>query len=165
MYRSLFRSRYLHVTFFLSSILSSVSSLPLLRFWAYNPSPSSLLSPSSPLFLLLARAYARACRLFSCFYASLVFSLPKYNWRCDAPVFPSLSALWPSRPFLQARACSLTPRIRLRRILDACRQLANSRLFLRQETLIARYLELNFCSRVKPQIATQLKVSQLPSNL
>ena len=80
---------------------------------------------------------ARAFGLFSCFYAPLVFSLPKYNWRCDAPVSLSLSTLWPPLlPLLSlvhffwaktVRPRSLSPRESdFGESLDACRQLANS---------------------------------------
>lgn len=74
------------------SILSSVYSPPLTG--ALNLPPSSLLSlpPFSPSRTCVC---ARAFGLFSCFYAPLVFSLPKYNWRCDAPVSLSLSTPWP----------------------------------------------------------------------
>jgi len=81
------------------SSISRLSSLPFtpshplsLR-RTFNLPPFSLLS-LSPFFSfshVRTRARARAYGLFSCFYAPLVFSLPKYNWRYDAPVSLSLS--------------------------------------------------------------------------
>ena len=53
--------------------------------------------------VLPLRVCVRACGLFFMFLCTARFSLPKYNWRCDAPVFPSRStsplpaptAFWP----------------------------------------------------------------------
>jgi len=99
---SFFRSKYHHYFLPLQfpSILSSALSLgpsifPLLR--------CSLFPPFSPSRTCVC---ARAFKLFSCFYAPLVFSLPKYNWRCDAPVSLSHSSLCPpplARPLLLAK--------------------------------------------------------------
>ena len=53
-------------------------------------SAGACLSLSVPLVFLLSRI--RTClRTFFMFLRTARFSLPKYNWRCDAPVFPSLS--------------------------------------------------------------------------
>lgn len=139
--RSSSRSKYYH--YFPPLRYPRLSSLPSTSPPLSGPRnlpPSSLLSLTPLLSFSHVRMCARAFGLFSCFYAPLVFSLPKYNWRCDAPVSlslstppgpprsppPSLARSTRGRPCGLAR--SLAPRVRLRRILDACRQLANSRL-------------------------------------
>lgn len=131
----LFHPRYIHYSLPLPSILSSVYSLPRSvrpsifpflvapAFSPFHPPPTRFLSFSH------VRTRARAFGLFFCFYAPLVFSLPKYNWRCDAPVSLSLSTLrLPFSPRALVRFSRRGPWVQLRRILDACRQLANSRL-------------------------------------
>lgn len=115
----LFRSRYIHYSLPLQnipSILSSVYSLPRsvrLSIFPFLVAPAS--SPFHPLPRFLSFSHVRTCArafgLFSCFYAPLVFSLPKYNWRCDAPVSLSLSTLWlpvspRTRPLHQRKAVS-----------------------------------------------------------
>jgi len=126
----------------LSSLPFTPSHPPSLR-RTFNLPPFSLLS-LSPFFSfshVRTRSRARAYGLFSCFYAPLVFSLPKYNWRYDAPVSLSLStppALLPPTPLGRAAASSgekdraeplaHSASLVSANALDACRQLANSRL-------------------------------------
>lgn len=89
---------------------------------------------------------ARAFGLFSCFYAPLVFSLPKYNWRCDAPV--SLSPLRPRGParslarFFWRGPCGLARSPRESDFGESWTRAGNSltRGCCRQEALIVRYL-------------------------
>lgn len=72
---------------------------------AYFSSFSSVLSAGSCL-PLRSSAFPTLCtyvrarlRTFFMFLCTARFSLPKYNWRCDAPVFPSLSTPRPPPPF------------------------------------------------------------------
>lgn len=110
----------------LSPALSGPSIFPL---------PRRSRSPSPPPFLLLARAYVRAPSDFFPVFTHRSF-FPFRNIIGGAmhlSPFPSPPSDPPlARPLLLARTVrgprSLTPRVRLRRILDACRQLANSRL-------------------------------------
>lgn len=71
---------------------------------AYFSSFSSVLSAGSCL-PLRSSAFPTLCtyvrarlRTFFMFLCTARFSLPKYNWRCDAPVFPSLSTPRPPTP-------------------------------------------------------------------
>lgn len=131
------------ITFFLSSIPSILSTRllsPPLSGASIFPLPRcSRFPPFSPSRTCVC---ARAFRLFSCFYAPLVFSLPKYNWRCDAPVSLSLSTLWPplARPLLLAFGPALSPRES--DFGESWTRAGNSltRGCRRQEALIARYL-------------------------
>lgn len=125
----------------LPSILFSVYSLPR----SVRPSIfPSLFHPSPTRFLSFShvRPRARAFGLFSCFYAPLVFSLPKYNWRCDAPVSLSLSTLWLPSPL--ALSSASPDEDRESSFGESWTRAGNSltRGCRRQEALIARYLGL-----------------------
>lgn len=83
---------------------------------AYFSSFSSVLSAGSCL-PLRSSAFPTLCtyvrarlRTFFMFLCTARFSLPKYNWRCDAPVFPSLSTPRPPPPSdrLLTTSCSAT---------------------------------------------------------
>lgn len=80
-----------------SSPISHLFSLPFTLPRSLGPSifPLPRCSRFPPFSPSRTCVCARAFGLFSCFYAPLVFSLPKYNWRCDAPVSLSLSTPWP----------------------------------------------------------------------
>lgn len=125
----------------LPSILLSVYSLPR----SVRPSIfPSLFHPPPTRFLSFShvRPRARAFGLFSCFYAPLVFSLPKYNWRCDAPVSLSLSTLWLPSPL--ALSSASPDEDRESSFGESWTRAGNSltRGCRRQEALIARYLGL-----------------------
>lgn len=102
----------------------------------FHPPPTRFLSFSH------VRPRARAFGLFSCFYAPLVFSLPKYNWRCDAPVSLSLSTLWLPSPL--ALSSASPDEDRESSFGEPWTRAGNSltRGCRRQEALIARYLGL-----------------------
>lgn len=148
------------ITFFLSRLSSLPSTLPRSLGPSIFPLPRcSRFPPFSPSRTCVC---ARAFGLFSCFYAPLVFSLPKYNWRCDAPVSLSLSTLWPPSLacFSGEGPCGPARSPRESDFGESWTRAGNSltRGCRRQEALIARYLgDLNLLkpySRPESRIAT-----------
>lgn len=150
-----------------SSPISHLFSLPFTLPRSLGPSifPLPRCSRFPPFSPSRTCVCARAFGLFSCFYAPLVFSLPKYNWRCDAPVSLSLSTPWPpslarSLARLSWRGpCGPTRSPRESDFGESSTRAGNSltRGCCRQEALIARYLGdllLKSYSRPESWIAT-----------
>lgn len=121
-----------------SSPISHLFSLPFTLSPAHSGPQSSpfLVALAFPPFLLLARAYVRAPSDFFPVFTHRSF-FPFRNIIGGAMHLSPFPSPPPGPPRSLARSpllartvrpYSLTPRVWLRRILDACRQLANSRL-------------------------------------